>query len=529
MPLTPGPPWMTILIVTTVVLFIVFLLVMASRYKRCPSDKILVVYGRVGGGRSARCIHGGGAFIWPLIQDSRFLHLTPMTIPINLKNALSKQNIRIDVPSTFTVGISVDSAVMSNAAERLLGLESGDIEQMAGEIIFGQLRLTVASLTIEEINQDRERFLESIRQNVEPELNKIGLYLINVNVTDITDESIYISSIGKKAASTAINQAKIDVAEQVRHGAIGESEANREKEIRVAQNEAASQKGQKQAEADRRVFVQQQEAEAVKGEKKAEAERRVFVQQQEAEAVKGEKTAEATRRVFVQKQEAEAVKGENLAKADIANAEAELEMKRAAALQKGEVAKRMAQAEIQKAEYAAELQRLNAEKVVQQETAKRMTEIAADATAEKRRREARGEADAILMKYQAEAEGIRKVLEGKALGYQELIRSCQGDAKAAATLLMIEKLEEIVEKQVEAIKNLKIDKITVWDSGATGKDGGSTTSNFLASFIRSLPPLQEISKMAGVELPEYLGRVADEGKTGEKHAEAAPGPKHAAE
>ena len=506
MPLPPGPPWMTILIVTTVVLFIVFLLVMASRYKRCPSDKILVVYGRVGGGRSARCIHGGGAFIWPLIQDSRFLHLTPMTIPINLKNALSKQNIRIDVPSTFTVGISVDSAVMSNAAERLLGLESGDIEQMAGEIIFGQLRLTVASLTIEEINQDRERFLESIRQNVEPELNKIGLYLINVNVTDITDESIYISSIGKKAASTAINQAKIDVAEQVRHGAIGESEANREKEIRVAQNEAASQKGQKQAEADRRVFVQQQEA----------------------EAVKGEKTAEATRRVFVQKQEAEAIKGENLAKADIANAEAELEMKRAAALQKGEVAKRMAQAEIQKAEYAAELQRLNAEKVVQQETAKRMTEIAADATAEKRRREARGEADAILMKYQAEAEGMRKVLEGKALGYQALIRSCQGDAKAAATLLMIEKLEEIVEKQVEAIKNLKIDKITVWDSGQGGKGDGSTTSNFLASFIRSLPPLQEISKMAGVELPEYLGRVADEGKTGEKPAAPAAGPKHPA-
>jgi len=219
------------------------------------------------------------------------------------------------------------------------------------------------------------------------------------------------------------------------------------------------------------------------------------------------------------------VKGENLAKADIANAEAELEMKRAAALQKGEVAKRMAQAEIQKAEYAAELQRLNAEKVVQQETAKRMTEIAADATAEKRRREARGEADAILMKYQAEAEGIRKVLAGKALGYQELIRSCQGDAKAAATLLMIEKIEEIVEKQVEAIQNLKIDKITVWDSGQGGKGEGSTTSNFLASFIRSLPPLQEISKMAGVELPEYLGRVAEEGKTGEKHAEAVPGPK----
>jgi flotillin len=440
------------------------------------------------------------------------------------------------VPSTFTVGISTNPAIMHNAAERLLELRPQEIEAMAREIIFGQLRLTVASLTIEQINQDRESFLEAIRKNVEPELNKIGLYLINVNITDITDESAYIDSIGKKAAAEAVNRARVDVADQEKTGAIGEAAATREKVVRVAENAAEAEKGKKKAEADRRVYVQGQEtaaavgeAEAVrekdikvaentaaaeKGKKRAEADRRVYVQQQEAEAVKGEKKAEAERRVYVQAQEAAAVTGENTAKAQIADTNAELAVKQAAALQKGEVAKRLALAEIQKAQYTAEQERLTAEEVVKKEIEKTKIEIAAEAEAEKTRREARGQADAILMKYEAEARGLRQVLESKAAGYLALVKSCNGDAKAAATLLMVEKIEHIVERQVEAIKNLKIDKVTVWDTGPDGK-GGSSTSNFLSSLVKSLPPLHEIAGMAGVELPGYLGKVAGDAQAGE--------------
>lgn len=527
----PSPTiiWLFV-ILAFVILILSTLMFLASRYKRCASDQILVTYGRVGKNQSARCIHGGGTFVWPLIQDYAYMSLTPMTITIPLENALSMQNIRINVPSTFTVGISTESAIMNNAAERLLRISPRQIEDMAKEIIFGQLRLTVASLTIEQINQDRESFLESIRKNVEPELNKIGLYLINVNITDITDSSNYIESIGKKAAAEAINAAKVDVAVQEKIGSIGEAQAVRERTIRVAENIAESDKGQKKAEADRRVFVRQQEttasvgeaeadrekairlaenmAEAQKGEKKAEADRRVFVQQQDAEAVKGEKKAVAEQRIFVQEQEATAVSGENKAKADIADAEAILAIKRAEALKKGEVAKRQAEVEIQKAQYLAEQQRLNAEVIVRQEIEKRKIEIDAEAEAERLRREAKGNADAILAKYEAEAKGIRQVLDSKAAGYESLVKSCNGDAKAASTLLMIEKLEEIVGRQVEAIKNLKIDKITVWDSGA-GDRGGSSTANFLSSMIKALPPLQDIAGMAGVQLPDYLGRMKE--------------------
>jgi len=445
---------------------------LATRYKRCPSDMILVIYGKTKGGEAAKTLHGGGALVIPLIQDYAYMSLTPITINIPLKNALSMQNIRIDVPSTFTVGISTNPRIMNNAAERLLNLNPRAIENMVQEIIFG-----------------------------------VGLYLINVNITDITDESDYIASIGMKAASEAINKAKVDVAVQEKSGAIGQAEANREKEIRVAENLAEAEKGKKAADADRRVYVQQQEAKAEIGEAVANKDMEVKVAENMAEAVKGKKTAEADQRIYVQKQESSAVQGENLSKAEIAIAEATLAEAEAQARQRGDVAARLAEAEIQKAQAKSELERLTAKEVVPQEIDKRKIEIAAEAEAEKTRREAKGVADAVLLKYKAEAEGIKKVLESKAAGYKDLVAATDDDAKAAATLLMIEKIEEMVHLQVEAIKNLKIDKVTVWDSGAG--DGGSSTANFFAGLIKSLPPLHDVAAMAGLELPEYLGTMAE--------------------
>ena len=353
---------------------------------------------------------------------------------------------------------------MNNAAERLLHLTKNDIEGMAQEIILGQLRLTVASLTIEQINQDRDAFLELIRDNVGAELHKLGLYLINVNIIDITDESNYINSIGKKAAAGAVNKALVDVANAERDGAIGKANADREREVQVAQNVAESEKGQKAAEVDRRVYVQQQEATGVQG--------------------------------------------ENISRAEIAAYQADLEEKEAEAMRRAEVARRTAEMEVQKAQYNLEQERLRAEEIVREEISKTQIEIAAEAEAERQRRIAQGEADAVLARYNAEAEGTKAVLEAKANGYKQLVASAGGDVKAAATLLMVEKIEEIVARQTEAIANLQIDKITVWDSG-NGGEGGST-ANFVSSLIRSLPPVHDVAKMAGVDLPDYLGSMKEE-------------------
>lgn len=419
------------------------ILIFVSLYKRCPSNKVLVVYGKVKGKGAVQCYHGGGRIVWPLIQGSAFLDLTPRAIHVPLKGALSHQNIRINVPSTFTVAIGLTREMMDNAAVRMLALDHRGIELMATEIIIGQLRLTVASLSIEEINQDRERFLEAIRKNIEPELHKIGLTLVNVNITDITDESEYIDSIGKKAAATAVNQAKIDVAQQEKQGDVGKALAERD------------------------------------------------------------------RRVSVAAYNAEAVQGENDSKAQIALANAILAEKSATADQRSQVAEQQAETEIQKERVLAQRQLLEAEQVVPKEIEKRKIEIEAAAQAQSRVLAAEGEAHAILKLRQAEAEGIQKLLDAKAKGYKQLFESCGNDAKSASTMLLIEKLEEIVKLQVEAIKNIKIDKITVWDGGGSQGEG-SATSNFMNQLVKSLPALHDVASMAGLELPQYLGKIIDE-------------------
>ncbi len=478
------------------------------RYRRCPSNQVLVVFGRVGGNRAAKCIHGGGTMVWPVIQDYYYLSLEPMTIEIDLTSALSRQNIRVNVPSTFTIGISTTPDILNNAAERLLGLASREIRDQASDIILGQLRLVIATLSIEEINQDREKFLELITKNVGTELNKIGLGVINVNIRDITDESGYIEAIGQKAAATAINQAKIEVAEADKNGSIGEAAAVREKEVEVASEHAKADIGKKSAERERRIQVAQLEAEGVKGENEAQAN----IAAHNASLEVGRKSAERDQRVQTSSLEASGVEGENDAQANIANYNATLSEKRAEASRRGEVALAESQRDILIAEREQESARLEKEQIVSQLIERKKIEIDAEAEAERVRRIARGEADGVLARYEAEAEGIRKVLEAKAKGYDELVRVCGENQELVPTLLMVEKLPELVAEQVKAVQNLKIDKVTVWDSGSNGGEGDGTTAGFLRGLIGSLPPIHELAEQAGVELPGILGTVKDSSK-----------------
>ena len=498
-------------VITLIAGFVIVLIILGAiafvvkRYKRCPSNRILVVYGKVGGSRAARAMHGGGVFVLPVIQDYAYLSLEPLTIDIELTSALSKKNIRVGVPSTFTVGISTDPDIMNNAAERLLGLNDRAISDQARDIILGQMRLVIATLTIEEINQDREKFLDLVNKNVNFELNKVGLYMINVNIRDITDESGYIEALGKKAAAEAINQAKVDTALADREGAIGTANADREREVAVSEQVAQSQIGQKGAERDQRINVSKLEAEGVTGEAQATREQEIAIAQQAALAVQGKKEAEATQRVEVASLEAAAVKGENESEAKVADYRATLTEAEADAKRRGEVAWAKAAKDVLVAEKEQELARLEKEVIAKQMIERKQIEIDAEAEAERIRRVAKGEADAVLAKYNAEAEGIRKVLESKAAGYEKLIAMAGNNPQLAPSLLIIEKLPELVREQVKAVQNLKIDKITVWDS--EGQGGERSTAGFLSSLIGSLPPMHELANQAGIDLPEVLGKV----------------------
>ncbi|MBN2521220.1 MAG: flotillin family protein [Bacteroidales bacterium] len=445
-----------VLLVIAVIIFVFILIVsFFKRYKRCPSDRVLVVYGKIGKGgqgeaRSAKCIHGGAAFIWPVIQDYSFLDLTPISIEINLTNALSKQNIRVDAPSRFTVGISTEPGTMINAAERLLGLSQSDISNLAKDIIFGQLRLVVATMDIEEINSNRDKFLAAVSSNVENELKKIGLKLINVNVTDIKDESGYIEALGKEAAAKAINDAKKSVAEKNRDGSIGEANALKDQRIQVSQADATAVEGENTA----KITIANSNAD--RRSKEAEAERR---------AVAAEKVSQAKALEEAYKAEKEAETG---------------------------------RAERDKASQTADI-------VVPAKIDKEKVEIAAEAIAEQTRRHAKGDADAIFMKMEAQAKGILEILSKQASGFEKIVNAAGKDAKNAVMLMITDKLPELVKTQVEAIKNLKIDKVTVWDTMSAGKEGNiPSTAKFLSGMLSSIPPFDELFKMAGLELPDYL-------------------------
>jgi len=474
-------------------LFITFI----KRYKRCPSDKILVVYGKVGGKSTAKTIHGGAAFIWPIIQDYEFLDLRPMNIDVNLTNALSKQNIRVDVPSNFTVAISTDQADMKNAAERLLGMNRQEIASLARDIIFGQLRLVVAMMDIEEINADREKFLQNIHDNLEKELSKVGLHLVNVNIQDITDESGYIDALGKEAAAAAINEAKVSVAQKTRDGQIGEAEAKQDQRTKVAKYDADAQIGEAEAAKTTRIKTASLDTEAKVGEAEADKKMRTAVASANAEAIEGENSAAITIAKSVSEKE-------------IAKAEA-----KSAYIAAQNVQEAKAQEESYKAQKVAEEARAQKDKakqyadvVVPAQIEKEKVETQAEAEAQKIRRIAKGDADAIYAKLEAEARGIREKMQAQADGFKSIVEASGGTAADASMLMISERLPEIIKTQVEAIKDIQIDKITVWDSGQ-----GKTTGDFLTGLLGSVPALQEVFKMTGAELPNFLKGTPEEKPT----------------
>ncbi len=446
-------PVFLIIVAVVVAFFVVVALI--NRYRRCPSDKILVIYGNKGMNKSAKCVHGGGAFVWPVIEDYAYLSLTPISIDANLTNALSRQNIRVDVPCRFTVGISTEPESMLAAAERLLGQTAQQIQELARDILFGQLRLVIATMSIEELNSDRDKFLEAISANVEVELKKIGLRLINVNVTDIKDESGYIEALGQEAAAKAINEAKVRVAEQEKVGEIGKAEAVRETRIRTAEANAQAVQGENEAK------IAIANSDAIRREKEAEAQRKATAAEKVAQA-------QALEEAYAAEQKAESARADRERSTQTANV------------------------------------------IVAQEIEKKRLVIAAEAEAEQKRVNAKGEADAIFAKMEAEAKGLFEILTKQADGYDKMIQAAGGDATKAYTLLLLEKLPELVKTQVEAIKGINIDKVTVWDNGGGAADGKTSTANFLSGLMKSVPPLQELFDQAGMALPEYLAKKKEE-------------------
>ncbi len=515
-------------------------LLFVTCYKRCPSNRIMVIFGSGEQGHSATCIHGGARLIKPIVQDYAFLSLEPMQIEIPLRGALSIENIRVNVPSVFTVAIGTTEELMQNAAIRLLGLPKSDIAKQAEDIIFGQLRQVIASMQIEEINRDRDTFLNNIQMSLDPELRKIGLILINVNITDITDESGYIEAIGRKAASEAIQKARGDVADNEKMGEIRVAEAEQQKTIQVANANKTKMIGTREAEREQAVRVAELDRDQEVRLAELDKEKTVGEQSAQFERESQVKEAEREMRVRLAQANATAVEGENRAQATIAASQAELQVKRAEAYQIGETKKREAEASVLAAEHraravAAEAEALRIEAQTRAEleapakAQKAKTIVEAEALAEQQRIEAEGEAKAIFVKLEAEARGQYEILAKKGEGLQRIIDAC-GSAKDAFQLLLLEHFDNLVEASAQAISNIKFDKIVVWDGGGQSGDSGTTaTANWLHNMAKTLPPMMQVMKeIGGVDIPETLTTLTSpddkSGQPGTAKPAASPKP-----
>lgn len=454
------------------VFLLIIVITLISRYRMCPPDRILVVYGKLADGQSSKCYHGGSTFVIPFFQSYGYLDLTPINIEIELKGALSSQNIRIDTPASFTIGISTDVEVMQNAATRLLGRTLDEIQQLASEIIMGQMRVVFASMTIEEINNDREKLIASITKGVEVELHKVGLRMINGNIRDIKDHSGYIDALGKEAAAKAINDAQIRVAQENQRGAVGKAEAEREQAIRVATAQAEARKGENTAQ----VVIAKSNADLAT--EQAEAKRRTEAAQKVAEA-------RALQESYKAQQEAE--------------------LARAAREKAQQQADQIVRAEIEKERIRIDSEAKAAQAKILQEGQSSAYVTQKQAEAEGVRRIAEGEAAGIKAKLVAEAEGTQALLDAKAAGFDKLLKVSH-DAQGATQLLIAENIVRIAEIQAGAIKGLHFEKVVVMGGGA-----GGTAGQFVQDLYKGVLPINEIAKSVGLDLPSYLGKSTEGG------------------
>src|SRR5262245_17506978 len=509
LPISPSALfWLIVLAALAAMIFFSVVVLLKANYKRCASNQILVIFGRTRQGEAAQTVHGQARFVIPLLQDYRYLSLEPIQIEIPLRGALSIENIRVNVPSVFTVAIGTQPELMTNAAIRLLDLSTDEIRKQAEEIIFGQLRQVIASMKIEDINRDRDTFLQHIQNSVEPELKKIGLVLINVNITDITDESGYIDAIGQKAASQAIQQARADVADEVNEGEIRVAGADRDKVVQVASATKEREIGTRLAAREQAVRVAELEKEQTVGEQTAAFQRDVSVKQ-----------AEQDKRIAIAEANAKAVDGENIADAKIAQSQATLLQQKAEAYERGEGRKREAEAaviEVQNRAMAkaalAEAERVEAEQRAKLEAPAKAQKarvlVEAEAAAERLKLEAAGEAAAIFAKLEAEARGQYEILAKKGEGLRAIVEAC-GGAQQAFQLMMLEHLDKLAESSAKAISNIKFDKVVVWENG--GANGRSNTADFLHKMAGTLPPMLNVMRdIGGVEIPTSLATLVGE-------------------
>jgi flotillin len=500
-----------ILIGALAVLGLLTLIGILSRFRRCKSDEILVIYGKTGGKKSSKCIQGGAAFVVPILQGYAYMSLKPLQFECNLQKALSSQNIRVDVPTTVTVGISTEPDIMQAAAERILGLKRNEIEDLVKDIVYGQMRTIIADMTIEKLNSDRDEFLVKAKGLIDSELRKIGLYLININITDIRDEAGYIVALGKKDQAKAINQANVEISTAEREGETQVAEQLKIKNATVAETKKEELIAIANAQRDQSISVAQAESERDSKVAEAKKNRDINVARYDSEARVGE--IEAAKAITVTSAELEVIKAQSqsLALSADERAKAEIEKNKELARREAEEARAKRTEAALRAEQIVPSEIAKQQKLIDAEAYKLKLEKEAEANANKRRIEAQGLADATAAEGKGKGEAITaeglaqaKVIEQQGLakaaaekasllaqaeGFEAMVKVAENNPQVAIQWKMVEQWKDIAAEQVKAFEHIKLGNVNVMDTTQ-----GNTLTNVLTSLVSSLAPVTDIMK-----------------------------------
>lgn len=489
---------LAILICAIVALVVISTFVVLSRYRKCRPDEILIKYGRTGKDGAAKIITGGGAFIWPIIHSYATMSLRPVQLQLDIKEAAAKGMIRTNVPTNISVVISNEPDLQQIAVKRLLGMSDQELRELIKETIYGQVRMVIARMSVEELNGNRDKFSQEVEINVNNELKKYGLELKTINIQDIRDNAKIIDNLGEQAKAEADKIAQVNIATQKREKMIQVAEQQRIEEATVANTNKEKEIAIAETEKDRDTAIAEAERDRETAVAKAQAEKEASIA--EAEAKRDVRNAEAIKTAKL---------GENKAAEAIAKSQAELAVVQAEAVQKkGEAdavaaasVKRRTEEENQKVEAARAKKveaALRADEIVPAEIARNKVEIEADAVAEKAKREAKGQADAILLKAKAEAEAIR--LKGEAEGaakaallkadadnFTQMLEASQTHPEIAVQFKMVDNYVKIAEAQAEAYQNLKLGDVKVYGNADTAGD-------FMSKLMGSIAPVLDITR-----------------------------------
>lgn len=458
------------------------------RYRRSAPDELLVVFGKSGKVKTSdgktvatpsKIIQGGGAFVWPIIQDFKKMSMKPIQIKATV-DGIDSQAIQLHLPVVLTTAISQDKMIQQNAATRFLSATPMEIQGQIQEILIGETRAIMATMLIEEINADRDKFLAKVRNNLEQELTKIGYDVTNINISEITDDANYIKNMGQKATTRKQAEAEADIAEQRKEGNVKIANTKKEEEIAVAAaekekqvqvNQTKQEQEVKVAEINREKLIKLAEAdkERESGVAVQEAEKaaRIAEAQADAESNKAKamarqvaSVAEAEADAESKKAEFEATQTKNIAKAEAdaeaakneAEAQKQVRIAKAKQEQEAETIKATQEKEAKAAEYESNKRQRKAEQDKKAGVAEQMAKIE---VAEARAKAGQAEADSIKIAETAKVEAEMSVAKTKQDRQTEVNKAAAKAAEEqlnATEIVPAQKAKEKAIIEAEAIK-----------------------------------------------------------------------------